>query len=180
MLSTERDERPTASAVKERLGAVGLQMFNVASPHCETCHESFPSRNQLSKHCKGTGYAWKKGSAGGRRGKIGSSNDVASGVGDLTADLGIKIRGVAGDAAPAYYFEDSAEREVEASPCIVCLRQFNTKKQFFRHLHGVRHYRGPKYVQKRRAEDGIVAGSEEEHREKRPAQWVGKDMLRHE
>lgn len=152
MLGTDRDERPTATQIKNQLAAIGLQMFTAATLHCSTCHETFPSRTQLAKHHKKTGHSWKPTET--------KQLPTIPAPPPANRDAGLKIRGVAAHAP--------AEANVDPSPCIVCRRHFNTKKQFFGHLYGVHHYRGLKYVRKRRADDDV--GVDEERHEKRVAQ----------
>lgn len=166
MLSMERDERPTASAVKEQLATIGFQALTTATLHCAACHETFPSRNQLVKHLKKTGHRRPQGMHSK------PANDPAS------SDTGLRIHGVADAPAVYHYDENGTEDIVNPSPCVVCMRHFNSKKQFFGHLGGVRHWRAPKYVRKRRAE--IDPKLDAEHHEKRLEKWIQKDMARHD
>jgi hypothetical protein len=55
---------------------------------------------------------------------------------------------------------------------MVCRRKFNKKKQFFSHIHGANHYRGARYVAKRRADVDV------DKEDQRLAKWVRKDMMR--
>lgn len=166
MLSLDRDERPTATQAKEKLAAIGLQMFTTATLHCSTCHETFPSRNQLSKHLKKAGH-WH-----------GPQNIVpliktAVNSSPTNGEVDLKIRGVA-EAVTEYHFDPKNHEEVDPTPCFVCRRHFNTKKHFFGHLHGANHYRGPKYVMKRRADDEVDI--DEDRQDKRLTTWIQREM----
>lgn len=166
MLCGDREERPTAAAVKQRLGDLGLQMLTTSTIHCAACHDTFPSKNQLAKHLKVSGHRRPNGS--------GSKAQPVR----LTGDNELRIRGAA--TAPTEYHldENTTEPAADPSPCVVCLKKnFASAKRFYGHLHGAHHYRGPKYVQKRRAE--IDTEFDAEHHEKRLEQWVRKDMEKH-
>ncbi|CAO2651821.1 Nn.00g001040.m01.CDS01 [Neocucurbitaria sp. VM-36] len=167
MLSVDRDDRPTASQVREQLATLGLQLFPAPALHCKSCHQSFPSKNQLSKHYKDT----KNQCRYAAEHKIGPNHALAS------DDTGLKIRGAA-EAPAQHYYDENATDVVDPSPCIVCMRHFNSKKRFYKHLHGVNHYRKPNYVYKRRAEQDLDIDGE--RAEKRVNKWIAKDMFRHD
>jgi hypothetical protein len=56
MLSSERDERPTAVQVKDGLKTIALQLFQPKTAKCRVCEQSFSSRSQLSRHLNETGH----------------------------------------------------------------------------------------------------------------------------
>jgi serine/threonine protein kinase len=152
MLGSERDSRPTATQVKTNLAAIGLDMFPTSvqnGPTCLVCHESFSSKNQLSKHLK--------------RDKCHRQpiNKVQNGLTDLIKDgppqssaapgNEFKIRGVA-DAHPKNHFDSTVELDDDLAPCVVCWRDYESKRQLFKHLYCGEHVRKQKTVLKRLAE----------------------------
>lgn len=165
MLDSDREQRPTATQVKEKLAALALQLFPSASLHCKSCHQSFSSENQLSKHLKDRGNQCRYNGC-----KPSATHSPAS------DDGGLKIRGAAA-APPQHHYEENATEDADPSPCIVCVRHFKSKHNFYAHLHGANHYRGPAYVHKRRAE--LDLDTEDMGRaEKRLLKWIVKDMMR--
>jgi hypothetical protein len=54
MLSSERDDRPTASQIKDELKTIALKLFQPKTEKCRMCQETFPSRNSLSKYFENT------------------------------------------------------------------------------------------------------------------------------
>jgi serine/threonine protein kinase len=186
MLSSERDERPTAVQVKDRLKTIALQLFQPKTTKCHTCEETFPSRNQLTKHLKQTGHY--RSAAGTDAAVLPAPNASGKtsgfnicGYAEIPGQPGkeneLRIRGCA-DAPVQYHYDEKNLDAVDPSPCAVCKRHFKTKKQFFTHLlGGPRHFRGAKYVQKRKAERGLDSDVEKE--DERLAKWARKDMERH-
>ncbi|KAI8943174.1 hypothetical protein NX059_001203 [Plenodomus lindquistii] len=168
MLSADRDERPTATNAREQFAAIGMRMFTADSLHCLECHETFPSRNQLTKHLKIT-----------RHKRPSMKTQANNGLNGVTTHEtgGLKIRGVA-EAPTKVHYEESTLEVVDPSPCVVCMRYFNSKKHFFGHIHGANHYRGPKQVAKRRAENRLSL--DVERRDKRFGNWAQKDLDRHD
>jgi len=167
MLSTDRDARPIAVHVKEQLAAIATKLFKSGGETCHSCKREFISKNGLRKHLKKTGHGRKDGSL---------AHDTK--VSELVVgETSIPIRGAA-DAPAKYYYDDEELDAPDPSPCIVCNKYFNTKRQFFGHLHGVHHYRGLKYVRKRKAEESLEVDVEKE--DERLAKWVRKDMMRHD
>jgi serine/threonine protein kinase len=163
MLSTNRDERPTASQVKDHLAATALHSFQVDTPHCLTCSETFPSKNQLSKHQKKTDH---------RRHPAGDPFHSESAEQPANENVGLRIRGAA-NATSEYYDHVKATNDATNSlSCIVCRKNFNKKKQFFGHIHGANHCRSARYIAKRRAD--VDADKEDQ----RLAKWIQKDMMR--
>lgn len=164
MLSTDRNERPTASQVKQQLATIGMRLFSAAPTHCQQCHETFPSRNQLTKHLKTT-----------RHKRPAQPNNPIK-PSPTEESIGLRIRGVAGAPATSHDGDDTAAPTATTnipSPCVVCMRYFNSKKHFFGHIHGASHYRGPKYVHKRRAEERL---SVDEGQCGRPAKDLQRDV----
>jgi hypothetical protein len=114
----------------------------------------FVSKNALRKHFNKAGH--------GRR-----DHDTKP-AGD---EQQITIRGAAHAPAPLQYHYDHAALDApDPSPCVVCNKHFNTKRQFFAHLGGGQHWRSAKYVQKRNAEG---------HAETRLIYFVPVVMLRY-
>jgi hypothetical protein len=169
MLSSERDARPTATQVKDQLTAIALQLFHPKTVKCRACAETFPSRNQLTKHLKKTGH---------NRSTAVKDLTVLPAPGATGKDNDLRVRGCA--EAPAQYYYDEEDLDVvNPSPCAVCHRHFDTKRQFFGHLlGGPHHYRSAKYVQKRKAENELNIDVEKE--DERLTKWIRKDMLRHD
>ncbi|KAF2822201.1 kinase-like protein [Ophiobolus disseminans] len=167
MLHTNRDARPTATQVKEKLAAIATKFFSSGSMTCRTCKEEFVSKNALQKHVKKTGHGRKDGSL--------SQNPKISDPGVNQKDQ-MTIRGAA-NAPVKHYYDDKEPDSPKPSPCVVCDKHFSTKGKFFKHLHGGHHYRGVNYVQKRKAMDGIHVDVDKE--DERLAKWVRKDMMRH-
>jgi serine/threonine protein kinase len=169
MLGTNRDERPTASQVKDHLAATALHSFQVATPHCPTCSETFPSKTQLSKHQEKTGH---------KRHTAGDKSPFEPVEQSAKENTGLRIRGAANaenatNAASEYYDDVKATNDATNSPsCIVCRNNFNKKKQFFGHIHGANHCRSARYIAKRRAD--VDADKEDQ----RLAKWIRKDMMR--
>jgi serine/threonine protein kinase len=146
MLSSDRDVRPTASQTKYRLAAMALKLFQLKTATCRTCEQTFPSRNQLVKHLKNTGH--------NRKATVEEWAPLLA-ISELEKENGFRFRGCAN--APAQYHYDNEDLGVlNPSPCMVCNKYFNTKRQFFAHLSGVHHFRNTKYVLKRKAEKDLT------------------------
>lgn len=158
MLSTDRDERPTALQIKDQLAAMSMQMFATSELHCLECHDTFPSRNQLTKHLKVTRH---------KRPAKGSQVNVRVNESSADGTIGIRIRGAAAVPNERRHYDENTTGAADVSPCLVCMRHFDTKRGFFSHMGGANHYRGPKYVLKRRAEEGL--NMDQGHCEKRLA-----------
>jgi hypothetical protein len=175
MLSTNRDERPTASQVKDHLAATALHSFQVATPHCPTCSETFPSKNQLSKHQKKTGH---------RRHTAGDKSPFEPVEQEANENVGLRIRGaanagIATNSASEHYHDVKATNDATNPPsCIVCRKSFNKKKQFFGHIHGANHCRSARYIAKRRADTDLDVDTDKE--DSRFVKWIRKDMIRHD
>jgi hypothetical protein len=162
MLSSEREDRLTAQQVKEKLVCIAEKLSTPAELKCGVCEGMFVSKNALRKHFNKAGH--------GRR-----DHDTKP-AGD---EQQITIRGAAHAPAPLQYHYDHAALDApDPSPCVVCNKHFNTKRQFFAHLGGGQHWRSAKYVQKRKAEDGPGVGEEE--KEGRFIKWMRKDMQKHD
>jgi serine/threonine protein kinase len=168
MLSSERDARPTAAQVKDQLTAIGLQLLQPKSTTCRVCEQAFPTRKELFTHIKSTGHK----SRVIIRDPHPQLNDQAS-----KDDPGLTIRGFA-DAPAKYHYDDNELDAIDPSPCIVCDKHFNNKRQFFSHLYGVHHYRGLNYVLKRKAENDLSEDAAK--RDERLAKWIRRDMMRHD
>lgn len=173
MLSADRDYRPTAADIRVELAMLAQRLFPSLDVHCKTCHQNFPSRSQLDKHFKDRSnrcrYVHDKQ-------KLSNRSDIpTNGVPEL------KIRGAADAPAQLYYDETTAgaeEPELKPSPCVVCMRHFNSKRRFYGHLHGAHHYRNVGYVLKRHAENALdVEGGKAE---KRARKWTTKGTMMHE
>jgi hypothetical protein len=168
MLSSERDVRPTAAQVKEQLEAIALKLFVSPSVECRACNRSFISKKALFGHVKKTGHGRKAASS---EQEIKISDSVA---GD---DMQMTIRGAADGPAKRYYDDDELDA-LDPSPCVVCNRHFNTKRQFFSHLGGGRHWRSARYVLKRKAENDLDIDVAQE--DDRLTKWIRRDMMRHD
>jgi tRNA U54 and U55 pseudouridine synthase Pus10 len=168
MLTLDREERPTAVQVKVQLTAIAIQLFQPKAATCRVCEQVFSSRKDLLNHLKDTGHKRKPLT---RDAHLKVDQPISKDESELT------IRGVA-DAPIKYYYDDNELDAIEPSPCMVCDKQFNTKRQFFGHLHGVHHYRGLKYVLKRKAENGLDEDVDKE--DERLVKWIRKDMTRHD
>jgi hypothetical protein len=168
MLTSERDARPSAIQVKDQLTAIALQLLQLKAGTCHVCEQAFSSRKELSTHLKNTGHKRKPIA---RDAHLQLDQQVSK------DEPGLTIRGVA-DAPTKYYYDDNELDAINLSPCMVCDKLLNTKRQFFGHLHGVHHYQGLKYVLKRKAENSldvdVVKGDE------RLEKWIRKDMARHD
>ena len=153
MLRCERDHRPTATQVKNDLAAIGLKMFPATvqtAPSCLICRQSFPSKTQLWKHLKAVGHHKqpKRTSnlfTGDRDVRDGPQPSVA------TATVGLRIRGVA-DAPTEYHDDNTAQGGDDLAPCVVCWRDYESKRKLYKHLYCNEHVRRQKTVQKRLAE----------------------------
>lgn len=166
MLNFERDVRPTAIQVKEQLTAIAVRLFQPKSATCRACQQKFPGKSQPWKHPKKASH---------NRKDLIPVSDSTTAVDEFKTEPGLTIRGFA-DAPAKYYYDDNELDAIDPSPCIVCNKHFDTKRQFFKHLYGVHHYRGLKYVHKRKAEDDIDVDKEDERLAKR----IRKDMMRHD
>ncbi|KAF3010004.1 hypothetical protein E8E13_011397 [Curvularia kusanoi] len=153
MLRYERDGRPTATQVKMDLATIGLKMFPTAvqnSPTCLACRESFTSRSQLAKHLK---------QAKGHRRPIRPTEMHLPTVdckheptsSPALADTEFKIRGIP-DAPPKYHYDSTAEAGDDVTPCVVCWRDYESKRKLYKHLFCNEHVRRQKIVHKRLAE----------------------------
>lgn len=163
MLSSERDVRPTATQVKDQFTAIGLQLFQAKSIECRACQQKFPGKPELRQHLKKTGHNRKQPP---------NPEPVAD---EPKSDPGLTIRGVA-DAPAKYYYDEKELDTPDPSPCLVCNKRFNKKRQFFVHLRAGHHYRGLKYVHKRKASKEVKMDKAEE----RLTKWTRKDMMRHD
>lgn len=165
MLSTDRDVRPTASKVKDQLAVIATKLLTPAGEKCATCQMTFTSKTALRKHMKKNEHGCKD-ALPVQDFKI--THCVVEDHPPLT------IRGAA-DAPAKYYYDDAELDAPDPSPCVVCKRQFDTKRQFFSHLGGPGgyHYRNAKFVLKRKAEIDLEKADE------RLAKWNRKDMGRH-
>ena len=152
MLKSERDGRPTATQVKTTLAAIGLKMFPTSAqngPTCLVCLKSFSSKNQLAKHLKQD------------RCHRQPVDKVQNGLTDLIKDRSpqssaapsneFKIRGVA-DAPPKHHVDSTVELHDDVAPCVVCWRDYESKRQLFKHLYCGEHVRKQKTVHRRLAE----------------------------
>lgn len=150
MLSSKREDRPTATQVKERLAAVVRKMFTVAvnnSPTCLICHQSFPSKTQLWKHRKAIGHHKQSDNnlnIGNRDMKSEPRSSIA------VEDVELRIKGVA-DAPANYHYDNIAQGGENLSPCVVCWRDYASKRQLYKHLYCNEHVRKQKLVTKRLA-----------------------------
>ncbi|KAH7092215.1 hypothetical protein FB567DRAFT_516773 [Paraphoma chrysanthemicola] len=167
MLSSERDTRPTATQVKQQLETIAVKLFASPSVQCRTCQSSFVSKKALLAHLKKTKHGRR---AATTEEQIKISDSVA---GD---DAQITIRGAASGPV-RHYYDDEQLDALDPSPCVVCNKSFNTKRQFFAHLGGGRHWRNAQYVKKRKAESqlSVDMGKGED----RLTKWIRKDMVRH-
>jgi hypothetical protein len=166
MLSSQRDVRPTATEVRDQLTAIAVRLFQPKNFTCLACQQSFAGKSPFWKHLKKTGH---------NRLKPMPVSNLPPVTDELSAKPGLTIRGFA-DAPAKYYYDDNELDAIDPSPCMVCNKHFNTKRQFFGHLYGVHHYRGLKYVQKRKADDDVDVDKEDE----RLAKWIRKDIVRHD
>jgi uncharacterized C2H2 Zn-finger protein len=161
MLSSERDERPTATQTKDQLATMALKLFQPKVVRCRTCEQTFPSRNQLVKHLKNTGH--------NRKATIEESAPLPANN-ELSNEGGFTIRGRA-NAPTQYHYDDGEDVDgVNTSPCVVCNKYFKTKRQFFGHLGGVHHFRSAKYVLKRKAE--IASNNNVEEGDEHLPKWI--------
>jgi hypothetical protein len=147
MLSYDRDERPTASEVKDLLLTFARTTISPTTQECRTCQRVFFSANQLRKHLKETGHFRKSASYDKHEWTTmpGSPTPKTS----INDDAEFKIKGIA-ELLSVRMTKD----EKEHRPCAVCLRQFKSKGKFFQHLQCQRHWRNHGYVKKRRSELG--------------------------
>lgn len=155
MLSDDRTDRPTAADVKEHLMVLIRNNISPNAQECRKCGNVFLSNNQLRKHIK----------AAHRH--LAGSNVLTSGRGQAEKSPENPTPGnpipkiwiednfeFDSDPPPGPSLEDSAIRDVsKPSPCVVCMRNFDSKKRFFQHLHCQRHWRDGYYVLKRRSEN---------------------------
>jgi serine/threonine protein kinase len=147
MLSSERDERPTATQTKV--------------VRCRTCEQTFTSRNQLVKHLKNTGH--------NRKATI-EESDPPPADGEINNENGFTIRGRA-NAPIQYHYDDGEDSDgAKPSPYMVCNKYFKTKRQFYGHLGGVHHFRSVKYVLKRKAE--IASSNSVEEGDEHLPKWI--------
>ena len=163
MLSSERDERPTASQVKEQLAVIAQEMFPVeaqsAPIRCQTCQNVFVSEGSLNKHAK------KKGHSQGHAKHVIPLADRITKAEPLSArmtkaesatpivieDTELQIRGTA-DAPPTHHYDDGDGEPEAPPPCVVCWKSHDSKSKLFRHLYCGDHTRSPRVVMKRLAE----------------------------
>ncbi|KAF1835164.1 hypothetical protein BDW02DRAFT_496627 [Decorospora gaudefroyi] len=169
MLSADRNERPTASQVKEQLATLALHLFPAANRECSVCKQNFVSKKGLHKHIKKTGH----------RIQLKTEQDSA----EATTKDEFRIRGAA-NVPTQYHYEDGIETQNgplegdEPPPCVVCWKGYDSKRRLFRHLYCGDHVRGRKLVMKRLADNEI--DFDEERRTKRLVKWIQKDMQKHD
>jgi hypothetical protein len=157
MLKVNRDERPTASQVKEELAIIARQLFPAGHRECPICQQTFISKKGLQKHRKKTGHHIEQN---GER----DTNGQAT-----WTETDLHIRGAA-DAPARYYYEEDENDKPEADelpPCVVCWRGYDSKSKLFRHLYCGNHVRRRGQVLKRLADNDVDV--DEEHRDKRLA-----------
>ncbi|KAF3046903.1 hypothetical protein E8E12_006534 [Didymella heteroderae] len=159
MLRMKRDERPTATQVKNRLAAIAREMFTAeaetTSIRCRTCQNIFPSQKSLMKHMA------KKGHNPEQTSNLAPLTDrITKNESIPPVDIGsteLKVRGIA-DAPPKHHYDES-DREPEAPPpCVVCWKGYDSKQKLFQHLYCGNHTRSPLTVMKRLAEVDDVDG----------------------
>lgn len=172
MLSSERDERPTASQVKEQLAATAHEMFPVeaATIRCRTCLNVFPNQHSLLKHMQKKGHDPEQGTSKvPLSARMTKAKPLAaritkeeSAAPTVIEEFELQIRGAA-DASPMHHY-DNGDGETDVPPrCVVCWKGYDSKQKLFRHLYCGAHTRPPHVVMKRLAQ---VDDSEEAH--KRP------------
>ncbi|KAF2865140.1 kinase-like domain-containing protein [Massariosphaeria phaeospora] len=151
MLCAERDDRPTASEVKQRLMALVRDYEFPNAAECRVCSRLFLSKNKLRIHLSESSHEHN------RSGNAANLHEHA--VTELTAwagaddEVDLNIQGAA-----------NGQNDVDPSPCAVCMRHFNSKKRFFQHLFAGRHYRNPGFVRKRRSENDFDVVTSKRHR----------------
>jgi hypothetical protein len=152
MLSEDPVDRPTAANVKSQLMVLIRKNISPSAQECYKCGNVFLSNTQLRKHMKAV-----------HRPIIGSV-DFKSGKGqapkfseDPTPDIWIedRLEFDNGSMTIQPLADGTAHGTVDPSPCLVCMRNFNSKKRFFQHLHCQNHWRNEYYVLKRRSENEI-------------------------
>lgn len=178
MLSTDRDDRPTASQVKMLLAAIAKELFKTAGEKCGTCQREFISKNALRKHVKKAGHGRNFAPTAQPSHAQASVQDSKTSHRAVENDSQFTIRGVAD--APTRYFYDDAELDASGpSICMACNRHFKTKRQLFAHLGAGHHFRSAKYISKRKAEmDATTVDGQE--KEGRFIKWMRKDMQHHD
>ena len=156
MLGFERDSRPTATQVRTDLAAIGLNMFPTSvknSPTCLACRESFASKSQLSKHLqqkKSHRQPVEKVKNGlADISTIGSKDEPVPGSAVTATEF--KIRGVA-DARLQHHYDSTVELDEDVAPCVVCWRDYESKRKLYKHLYCNEHVRKQKTVHRRLAE----------------------------
>lgn len=168
MLTSERDERPTASQVKEQLATIARQLFPTQPPSitCRTCKASFPSRKSLSTHLKTTGHNLKQPTNSAPL-ITRITKDESATPATHNSTIGFRIRG-ASDALPTPHSNDTdCDFEEAPPPCVVCWKGFNCKKKLYQHLYCGEHTRSPRLVRKRLADND----DEELQANKRQRAW---------
>jgi len=178
MLSTDRDERPTASQVKEQFAAIATKHFASTGEQCPTCQRKFISKNALRKHVKKAGHArnntapMQASNTHLSRAQGPQMQDFKTNYSANPYDPQMTIRGAAD--APTKYFYDDAELDApESSICMACDKHFKTKRQLYAHLAAGHHFRSAKYIQKRKAEFDPATM---DRKEGRFIKWMRKDM----
>jgi serine/threonine protein kinase len=156
MLGSERDSRPTATQVRTDLAAIGLNMFPTSvknSPTCLACRESFSSKSQLSKHLqqkKSHRQSVEKVQKGlADLSTVDPKDEPARGSAATVNEF--KIRGVA-DAPLQHHYDRTVELEEDLAPCVVCWRDYESKRKLYKHLYCNEHVRKQKIVHRRLAE----------------------------
>jgi hypothetical protein len=76
-------------------------------------------------------------------------NELRSSI--AVEDIEFRIRGIA-DTPTEYHYDDSADGSEDLAPCVVCWRDYESKRQLYKHLYCNEHVRKPKTVIKRLAE----------------------------
>ena len=156
MLRPERENRPTATQVRTDLAAIGLKMFPTSvknSPTCLVCRESFASKSQLSKHLQQNNshrqLVEKVKNGFVDLPTVEPKNEPAPSSAVTGAKF--KIRGVA-DAPPQHHYDSTVDIDEDVAPCVVCWRDYESKRKLYKHLYCNEHVRKRETVHRRLAE----------------------------
>ncbi|KAH7386101.1 hypothetical protein BKA66DRAFT_69237 [Pyrenochaeta sp. MPI-SDFR-AT-0127] len=156
MLSTERDERPTAIQIRGGLAAHALKLFSSTGETCRVCNRDFISKNGLHKHLRKTGHSSKGGL---------QNQDTRPANIPNEPDQGLTIRGAA-NTPTQYYYENGDIAEFDGNeppPCVVCWKSCDSKQKLFQHIYCGQHVRRQRQVLKRLADSNVNLYAETHH-----------------
>jgi hypothetical protein len=154
MLSYDRDDRPTASQVKQKLLELIRRYLEPGANECLKCRQLFHSAAELKQHIKENGHF--QSNKVQNHSRAGHQHTREYNLPDPNKPLDeapeLQIRNMAKHIIE----EEEEEEDSYCRLCAVCMRNFHSKNAFFGHLHNGHHWREPGFVFRRFAEHNVT------------------------